>query len=117
MFDPVLAHAGVGVHSIDHFALNVPSIEEAAHFFRAFGLDVATADAEDQELEIRAADGHRWARILPASTKCLAWLSFNCFETDLDTLRAQMHAACAVIEAGPVPAPEGFWFRDPDGNS
>jgi catechol 2,3-dioxygenase-like lactoylglutathione lyase family enzyme len=107
---------GVSVHSIDHFALNVPSVAVAERFFRAFGLDVTTAGNEGQELELRAADGYRWARILPSSKKCLAWLSFNCFEQDLDALCAQVQVAGSVIETGPTPDPAGFWFRDPDGN-
>jgi catechol 2,3-dioxygenase-like lactoylglutathione lyase family enzyme len=116
MSDPVIASFGASVHSIDHFALNVPSIDDAARFFSTFGLDVATAGEQGQELELRAADGHRWARVLPAATKCLAWLSFNCFEADLAALRAQVQAAGATIETLPTPDPEGFWFRDPDGN-
>ncbi len=104
------------IHSIDHFALNVPSIEQAEHFYRAFGLDVTRPGANGTELELRAADGHRWARVLAASKKSLAWLSFNCFEGDLDTIRAQVEAAGATLETGPVPERGGFWFRDPDGN-
>ncbi|MBR8403876.1 VOC family protein [Burkholderia cenocepacia] len=116
MSNPVFTASGVSVHSIDHFALNVPSIGDAARFFHAFGLDVATAGVQGQELELRAADGHRWARILPALTKRLAWLSFNCFEADLDTLRAQVQAAGVAIETDLAPDSVGFWFRDLDGN-
>ncbi|MGS0625831.1 VOC family protein [Ralstonia sp. VS2407] len=116
MSEPVVAPARASVHSIDHFALNVPSIDEAAQFFRAFGLDVATAGNQGQELELRAADRHRWARILPAPTKSLAWLSFNCFQQDLEALRNQVQAAGAVIETSSMPDPLGFWFHDPDGN-
>lgn len=116
MSDPVVVSARSSVHSIDHFALNVPSIDEAARFYRAFGLDVTTAGPQASELELRAADGHRWARILPASSKCLAWLSFNCFEADLDALRAQVKAAGIIAMDEPVPDPQGFWFLDPDGN-
>lgn len=116
MSDQLVTVAGASVHSIDHFALYVPSIDDAARFFRAFGLDVAMAGAQGRELEIKAIDGHRWARILPASGKCLAWLSFNCFEADLDALRAQVQAVGVTIETGSVPDSAGFWFRDPDGN-
>jgi catechol 2,3-dioxygenase-like lactoylglutathione lyase family enzyme len=116
MSDPVVVSARASVHSIDHFALNVPSINDAATFYRAFGLDVATAGPQDSELELRAVDGHRWARILPASAKSLAWLSFNCFEADLDALRAQVESAGVVAMGEPVPDPQGFWFLDPDGN-
>jgi catechol 2,3-dioxygenase-like lactoylglutathione lyase family enzyme len=116
MSDQVVVSARAGVHSIDHFALNVPSIDDAARFYRAFGLDVAMAGPQASELELRAADGHRWARILPAASKCLAWLSFNCFEGDLDALRAQVEATGTIVIDEPVPDPLGFWFLDPDGN-
>ncbi|WP_414449668.1 VOC family protein [Burkholderia sp. 22PA0099] len=103
-----------GVHSIDHFALNVPSIDEAERFFGAFGLAVTRAGTRADELEVRAADGWRWARVLPAARKSLAYLSFNCFDGDLDALREQARAAGARFTAGPDAA--GFWFHDPDGN-
>ena len=78
------------VHSIDHYALFVPSLAEARTFFASFGLEVGeTADA----LELRAADGHRWARMLQGPRKSLAYLSFNCFADDYDALRQQAEAA------------------------
>ncbi|WP_322028600.1 VOC family protein [Paraburkholderia sp. J76] len=116
MSDPAVVSARASVHSIDHFALNVPSIDDAAKFYRAFGLDVATAGAQAGELELRAGDGHRWARILPAPFKSLAWLSFNCFEADVEALRAQVEAAGVAVLNESVPDAQGFWFRDPDGN-
>lgn len=104
------------IHSIDHFALNVPSVADAERFFQAFGLDVTRTGELGRELELRAADGHRWARVLPAANKSMAWLSLNCFEQDLDALRAQVRAAGATFETGVVPEQAGFWFRDLDGN-
>ncbi|EUC13958.1 VOC family protein [Paraburkholderia hospita] len=108
------ASARASVHSIDHFALNVPSIEEAAHFYRSFGLRVETAGERQQELALYAADGHRWARILPAARKSLAYLSFNCFAADFDALYARIADAGAEFVVGAEQ--DGIWFRDPDGN-
>jgi len=117
MAEPVVVRPGASVHSIDHFALNVPSVSEAERFFSAFGLDVTSLGSAREELELRAADGHRWARILPSSKKSLAYLSFNCFEDDLDDLRTQVLAAGAVLinDVGATECAE-FWFHDPDGN-
>ena len=99
-----------GVHSIDHYALSVPSVADARRFFTSFGLQVqAVADG----LELSAADGHRWARILPGSHKALAYLSFNCFDDDYDALRMQAESAGVPFEDGNG---IGFWFRDCDGN-
>ncbi|VWC89463.1 metapyrocatechase [Burkholderia lata] len=110
-------HARAAVHSIDHFALSVPSIEDAEHFFDAFGLDVVRTGERGDMLELRAGDGHRWARILPSDGKRLAYLSFNCFDADLAVLRDQVEAARAVIEPGAsTDDSSGFWFSDPDGN-
>ncbi|WP_110972750.1 VOC family protein [Pseudomonas huaxiensis] len=99
-----------GVHSIDHYALFVPSLAEARAFFTCFGLDV---DQTPDGLELRAADQHRWARILLGKGKSLAYLSLNCFAEDYAALREQVEAAGGRFEAGNG---EGFWFRDPDGN-
>ena len=106
------------VHSIDHFALNVPSIDDAERFYNAFGLDVTRTSTG---LDVRAADGHRWARILPSSCKSLAHLTFNCFEGDLAAIARQVEAAgaradFAVRVSDDASESEGFWFNDPDGN-
>ncbi|RQU23029.1 metapyrocatechase [Burkholderia cenocepacia] len=102
------------VHSIDHFALNVPSIEDAERFYRSFGLRVEPVVGHRIELALYAADGHRWARILPAERKSLAYLSFNCFASDFDQLCSRI----AVAGADPVidEDQDGLWFHDPDGN-
>ncbi|MBP0638826.1 VOC family protein [Cupriavidus sp. AcVe19-6a] len=110
------ARPHAAVHSIDHFALNVPSVADAARFYRAFGLGVETSD-DGTELELRAADGHRWARILPAAAKSLAYLSFNCYARDFDALARQVEQSGAVrADAPPGAESGGLWFHDPDGN-
>jgi hypothetical protein len=73
--------------SIDHFVLSVPSIDEAHHFSSAFGLQVRKVSAENcGELELRALDQHQWARILASSHKSSAYLSFNCFASDIELI-------------------------------
>ncbi|HBP6668284.1 MULTISPECIES: VOC family protein [Pseudomonas] len=99
-----------GVHSIDHYALFVPSLDDARRFFASFGLDVSDTPGG---LELRAADGHCWARVLPGQGKSLAYLSFNCFAEDYSALRQQVEASGARFEEHDG---EGFWFRDPDDN-
>lgn len=99
-----------GVHSIDHYALNVPSLDEACQFFESFGLDVLH---EQNQLLLRTADGHVWAKIFPAASKSLAYLSFNCYEQDYAVLRQQIETAGGLFEDRPE---AGIWFRDPDGN-
>lgn len=105
-----------GVHSIDHFALIVPDLNQAAQFCASFGLDV---ERRAEALSLRAAgDDHVWARILPGDRKQLAYLSFNCYEADLEQLRLRVESAGALA-AEPHARhryPDGFWARDPDGN-
>jgi catechol 2,3-dioxygenase-like lactoylglutathione lyase family enzyme len=115
MTSPKISRARYGIHSIDHFALEVPSLADARHFLSAFGLDV---EAQPQQLLLRTHGGaHVWARITEGERKQLAYLSFNCFADDFGPLREQILAA-GGREASPVAgAPnEGFWFDDPDGN-
>lgn len=101
------------VHSIDHFALNVPSLADAERFFEAFGLDVVRSK---DALDLRAGDGHRWGRVLPSTRKSLAYLTFNCFPGQLPTIERQAVAAGARFEV-PRPADsDGIWFNDLDGN-
>lgn len=109
--------AAAAVHSIDHFALNVPSLADALRFFESFGLDVDPASGQIAGLELRAADGHRWARLLAASDKSLAYLCFNGYAADLPVLRTQVIAAGGTnISPALGDAGAGFWFHDPDGN-
>ncbi|WP_172730979.1 VOC family protein [Pluralibacter gergoviae] len=99
-----------GIHSIDHFALFVPSLTEADYFYNSFGLSIAKNEAG---LSLAAADGHTWAHILPAEQKSLAWICFHCYAEDYEALLGQ------VRECGAEPEfidGAGFWFRDPDGN-
>ncbi|WP_394788195.1 VOC family protein [Rhodoferax sp.] len=103
----------VAVHSIDHFALNVPSLPDAEYFFSHFGLDVAAAQ---DGLELRALDGHRWGRLLPSDRKSLAYLSFNCFAEDLAAIERNVRQAGAELVAPLSADVDGFWFHDPDGN-
>ncbi|MGB8419233.1 VOC family protein [Paraburkholderia sp.] len=102
------------IHSIDHFALQVPSLPDAESFFRAFGLDVTAINSS--ELELRAHGGHRWGRVLPAPQKSLKYLSLSCYEQDLELLRRQTLAAGGVVAEPAQPDDGGFWFHDPDGN-
>ena len=104
-----------GVHSIDHFALEVPSLETAEHFFGHFGLAL---ERRGDELLARAhGDEHIWARLRQGPHKQLAWLAMNCYPSEFDALRDQI-LAHGGREAKAASATEGpaFWFNDLDGN-
>ncbi|MDT4837552.1 HpaD: 3,4-dihydroxyphenylacetate 2,3-dioxygenase [compost metagenome] len=105
-----------GVHSIDHFALEVPALATAEAFFSLFGLDVSQ---EADRLALRTVGDRRpWSYIHTGPAKRLAYLSFNCFAGEYEGLVAQIQAAQGVTPAAHTAyvSPEGFWFHDPDGN-
>jgi catechol 2,3-dioxygenase-like lactoylglutathione lyase family enzyme len=104
-----------GIHSIDHFTLEVPSLSEANTFFSSFGLQVTH---RQDHLELSAVgQTHIWARIHEGSRKRLAYLSFNCFAEEFEGLRAQLQREGARPAAAvPYADERGTWFFDPDGN-
>ena len=104
----------LGVHSLDHFSLTVPDLEQARVFYAAFGLD---ARVERQSLGLyTAGEAHRWGTLTEGPRKKLHYLSFGAFEDDLP--RFHTHFNHLGVER--LPAPPGFegnglWIRDPEG--
>lgn len=108
--------AKCSVHSIDHYALDVPDLALAQIFFEAFGLLV---ERREPGLRLRTAHSdHVWASILQGNAKQLSYLCFNCRVGELDRIHDQALGAGGK-KAPPHPLAlhsDGFWFRDPDGN-
>jgi len=104
-----------GIHSIDHFALEVPSLAEAQQFFSAFGLQVTPVDGR---LDLSAfGQRHVWTRIYEGPSKRLAYLSLNCFAEELEGLTKQVLAAGGRQATDePYLSGTGHWFFDLDGN-
>ena len=105
-----------GVHSIAHFALEVPALADAEKFFTLFGLEVSR---EPKRLALRTfGDPLPWSYIHHGPSKRLAYLCFNCFAEEYDGLVEQVKKATGVTQAegSPYMTGEGFWFHDPDGN-
>lgn len=108
------AQAPLGVHSIDHFALTVPDLTQAARFLTAFGLNVQVH--ADRLLLRTVGDDHVWCQVLQGAKKKLAYVSMACYADELEGLRQQVAEAGGAFEAPhPAGSAEGFWFRDPDG--
>jgi catechol 2,3-dioxygenase len=111
--DPRAPHA-VGVHSLDHFGLAVPELEQARAFYQGFGLDVRD-DAGALGLYAHG-QPHRWAVLSAAPRRHLRWVSFACFADDLPRLEARARARGVDFAAAPAGAPAGgLWFHDMDG--
>lgn len=100
----------LGVHSIDHFAVQVPDLAVARTFYEAFGLDVR---AEDGELALFAkGQSHCWARFTQGPVKQLSYVSFGIYAEDEAELAAQLDANGARRIEGPG---KGLWIEGFDG--
>src|SRR3546814_263694 len=104
----------LGVHSIDHFAFEVPDLDEARKFYETFGLDVRD---EAGGLGLYTFDHpHRWGLVTAGSAKRLRYLSFGIFEDDIDAFDKHL----GNLGAKRIPAPSGaedngIWIEGFDG--
>jgi catechol 2,3-dioxygenase len=104
----------LGVHSLDHFAVQVPSLAAAQAFYGAFGLDVRGL-GDGLGLYTHAAP-HCWARLTEGPAKITGHVSFGAFPDDLDAFRRHLDAN-GVQRCDPPSGVEGegLWLRDPHG--
>jgi catechol 2,3-dioxygenase-like lactoylglutathione lyase family enzyme len=105
----------LGVHSLDHFALVVPNLEDARRYYSAFGLDVR--EHGDALHIFTHGHPHRWGVLTEGSRKALQYLSFGIFADDVGEFQLRLQQA-EVARLAPPSGIEsnGFWFTDPDGN-
>lgn len=104
----------LGVHSLDHFALVVPDLAEAARYYTAFGLEVRE---QGSALYLHThGHPHCWGVLTEGSRKSLQHLSFGIFDDDFERFHAHLQQF-DVVRLDPPPGfdSNGFWFRDPDG--
>lgn len=104
----------LGVHSLDHFSLTVPDLEQARSFYVAFGLDVRP---DGQRLGLYTpGHPHRWGTLTEGPHKKLHYLSFAAFEDDLARFRERLDQL-AIERLPPPPGfdTNGIWFRDHEG--
>ena len=89
----------LGVHSIDHFALAVPDLEDARRFYSLFGLDVRESDGG---LHLFTQGNlHRWGVITQgAGAKQLRYLSFGVYADEMDAFAAHLDACGVAYECG-----------------
>ena len=105
----------LAVHSVDEFAIGVPDLAVARHFYESFGLDVRN---EGGGLGLYTqGHPHRWARVLGGQPrKKLLWLSFGASEGDLPRFADKFKTAgLAVVAPPPGGDPGGLWVTSPDG--
>jgi catechol 2,3-dioxygenase-like lactoylglutathione lyase family enzyme len=112
---PLRRSDALGVHSLDHFALTVPDLEDARRYYTAFGLDVR--EHGDALHIFTHGHPHRWGVLTEGPRKALQYLSFGIFAEDVDEFRIRLEQA-EVVRLDPPPGIEsnGLWFIDPDGS-
>jgi catechol 2,3-dioxygenase-like lactoylglutathione lyase family enzyme len=115
MTAPICKRPGaLGIHSIDHFAIEVPDLEDARKFYSLFGLEVRDQSGS-LDLYTRG-NPHRWAVVSQGgSVRRLRYLSFGVFAEDMDAFRKHLDA-CGVTYIDPPVAGEsqGIWFKSFD---
>jgi catechol 2,3-dioxygenase-like lactoylglutathione lyase family enzyme len=108
--------AEYGIHSINHFALEVPDLAIQHSFLEKFGVRVTEAS---DSLEVRAQDhDHVWVRIGKGfgTGKKLAYVSLGCYREDFDGLIEQvLDAGGKEAQPHTLGSHDGFWFTDPHG--
>jgi len=105
----------LGVHSIDHFGLAVPSLKEAEDFYSCFGLDVRK-NANGLTLGTFASGNHIWGHISEAPVKRLQYVSFGIYEEDEVAFLAHLSAQEVEMIEPVMGAPKGgHWFKGFDG--
>ena len=107
---PLKRAGALGVHSIDHFAVQVPDLAVARAFYEAFGLEVKD-DAGGVALYARGS-AHKWARFTQGPVKQLSYLCFGVYDEDLAAFTARLDSNGVTRIDG---AGEGRWIEGFDG--
>ena len=113
-FTPAAKRPGeLGVHSLDHFSVQVPKMSVAENFYSAFGLDLK---ADGNRLGLTTfGNPHRWGLLTEGPSKKLKYISFACFEEDFQEIRNRVEKCTRLLDPPPGFDSDGFWFADPDG--
>src|SRR3990167_2629064 len=106
--------AEFGIHSINHFAIDVPDLSVETDFLVNFGLRVTD---KGEFLEVRAADSeHVWIRVGRGKQKKFTFLSVGCYQQDFVGLVKQiLENGGKTAERPSLGIDDGFWFPDPHG--
>ncbi|MGA0927397.1 MAG: metapyrocatechase, partial [Burkholderiaceae bacterium] len=88
MADPKRSGA-LAAHSVVKFVFTVPNLDEAAHFYTAFGLDVRR---DDDRLDLYTfGHDHCWGCVYESGKpKQLAYLTLGVYAEDYDAFKAKV---------------------------
>lgn len=104
----------LAIHSIDHFAIEAPDLDEARRFYDAFGLDVR--DERGGLALYTFGNSHCWGRLFKGDAKRLHYISFGVYAEDEAAFSEHINR-CGVkrIEAPKGGTADGIWFEGFDG--
>ncbi|MDQ9021219.1 VOC family protein [Acinetobacter sichuanensis] len=110
----MLSGRKLGVHSIDHYELDVPCLKTAKKFYTDFGLDVEEAH---EYLALRTfSSQHVWSYLYPSDKKRLRKIVFGAYAEDLQALNARVEQSGQMTTLFQNAfGKDGFKFIDPDG--
>lgn len=104
----------LALHSIDHFAMEVPDLEEARRFYDAFGLDVRN-EAGGLGLYTRG-DDHCWGRLFLGPARRLYYICFGIYSEDEAAFAAHLEKSnVRRIDPPKAATADGIWFEGFDG--
>jgi catechol 2,3-dioxygenase-like lactoylglutathione lyase family enzyme len=114
MTDHARRRGVLAVHSIDHFAIEVPDLDEARRFYSLFGLDVR--DEHGGLGLYTAGHPHRWGVVTAGGdAKRLRYISFGVFEDEYEAFGRHFDTLGAKRIAAPVAGSNGIWIEGFDG--
>ncbi|MEY2803408.1 MAG: hypothetical protein RL657_744 [Pseudomonadota bacterium] len=105
----------LAIHSLRQFAITVPDLGVAEHFYSTFGLRV---ERHGSRLDLYThGHPHRWGQVFEqGQAKKIAFLSLGCYAEDEQPLKERVRQmGHALIDPHPLSDGLGFWLRDPDG--
>ncbi|MFT3722115.1 MAG: VOC family protein [Hyphomonadaceae bacterium] len=101
----------LGVHSLDHFSLDVTDLAEARRFFEAFGLEVKSRSGG---LDLLAfGNSHVWVELNSGIQKRLDRITFGAFADDMAAFRDRL--VRLGVPFTETREPNSLWLTDPHG--
>jgi catechol 2,3-dioxygenase-like lactoylglutathione lyase family enzyme len=103
----------LGVHSLDHFTLEMPDMTAAHSFFSEFGLELGD---NGKTLQLRTHDNpHIWGSIAEGRHRRLHHLSFGAYAEDMPRFKTHLGSlGVRLLDPPPGFESNGFWFLGHD---
>ncbi|HVO88299.1 MAG TPA: VOC family protein [Casimicrobiaceae bacterium] len=103
----------LGVHSINHFVIGVPKLDEAERFYTAFGLDVRR---NGERLQLRTfGHPHCWGTVIAdGAPKHLHYVSYGIYPEDVEAFTQRIARSDLGCKPHPSSDGSGLWLKDVD---